>query len=651
MSQRTNPWGVYFFEKLITLMLLLVAINFFIILTKGSYSFIGGPLQVSVQQFNGSLLVLISLAIVIFWLHEKQRGLPACLRLRSPWLLFLTVVFIYSLNGTTLGAGDTIPASYLPISILRQLDFDLNEFPFLYDPKIPYFLQRINGQIVSTYPPWAGLLAVPIYLFPVLGGVSPQSPLIPALEKLSATLITALSVMFLLFALRRITSEKIAWLIAIIYAFGTSSFSTSSQALWQHGSSQLFLTLTLYWLMKGMEKPRLTAFAGFALASAIICRPTNILVAIPIAGYILLKRRDQLVGFLLASMPPVLLLGAYNTLYLGSPFRLAFAATAIGPSGFLEIALPLLGKPLTEGLVGVLGSPSRGLLIYSPILLFSFLGMAMIWKTSKQVLLKCLCLAPLLIILLTSKWEIWWGGWCYGPRLLADITPILCLYLYLPLEWASSIPFMKWVMAGLTAFSIGLHALGVFGVGNWNSYPDVDRHPERLWSWADSPPMYFGKNMVTSALRELRRVVTAIPDSRNAPQNLKTSYDLVRLAPGLNVPQNASLTVHIQVVNRGEAIWLAHTREDRGAVRLGWRWLRSEDGIPLKEEGRAPLQYDVFPGQLYLFQTTIQTPPEPGRYTLELGLVSELVTWFSEHGDPPLRFDVRVHPTESHAAP
>ena len=63
------------------------------------------------------------------------------------------------------------------------------------------------------------------------------------LEKRAAVLITALSVLILLFALRLVTRHNIAWVIAVIYAFGTSSFSTSSQALWQHGPSQLFLAL------------------------------------------------------------------------------------------------------------------------------------------------------------------------------------------------------------------------------------------------------------------------------------------------------------------------------------------------------------------------------------------------------------------------
>ena len=274
---------------------------------------------------------------------------------------------------------------------------------------MPWFVQRINGRIVSAYPPWAGVLALPVYLLPVLGGLSAQSPWIHDLEKLSATLITALSVVLLLSTMRRLTNEKIAWCIAIVYAFGTSSFSSSSQALWQHGPSQLFLTLTIYWLVKGLDEPRFSAYAGLALGSAIICRPSNAIHGDPDRGICVLRRRHQFVGFCLAAFPPFLGFITYNMLYNGSAVSTGFAVGIIDPSRLRNIGAHLFKTPLHEGLAGVLVSPSRGLFIYSPILLFAFVGMVMVWKNSTLVLLKYLSLAPLLTILLAAKWINWWG--------------------------------------------------------------------------------------------------------------------------------------------------------------------------------------------------------------------------------------------------
>jgi hypothetical protein len=101
------------------------------------------------------------------------------------------------------------------------------------------------------------------------------------------------------------------------------------------------------------------------------------------------------------------------------------------------------------------------------------------------------------------------------------------------------------------------------------------------------------------------------------------------------------ITLEVTATNTGQAVWLAHGRRDEGAVKLGWRWFR--DGAELAGlSGRAPIRYDVFPEQGFRFKVAVDPPAEPGRYLLELGLVSELVTWFSQVGTPPLRLTVDV---------
>jgi hypothetical protein len=52
------------------------------------------------------------------------------------------------------------------------------------------------------------------------------------------------------------------------------------------------------------------------------------------------------------------------------------------------------------------------------------------------------------------------------------------------------------MIAVLFVLSIGLHTLGIVSDRTWNAYPnDIDQHPERLWSWLDSPPVYYGKQV------------------------------------------------------------------------------------------------------------------------------------------------------------
>jgi hypothetical protein len=145
--------------------------------------------------------------------------------------------------------------------------------------------------------------------------------------------------------------------------------------------------------------------------------------------------------------------------------------------------------------------------VYSPVLLLSLAGLVQAWTSPGRTLrppsdqgappvgsrlLRYLSLAVAPFLWVTAKWQMWWGGWSYGPRLLADLTPLLCLYLVVPFERWSGRRAFRLAAGLLIALSIGLHALGVFSDETWNGQPvDVDTHPERLWSWSGSPPVYY----------------------------------------------------------------------------------------------------------------------------------------------------------------
>lgn len=489
-------------DKIVAILFSLAAANLCVVfLVQGGYEFSVGPILVHAQYVRKSLLLCLALSLAKAWLDGKQTGFSLSESLRSPLLLFLLTILIYSLNDRTLWSGDTMSARYLPLSLVRELDFDLDEFPFLYESTLPYFLRSSHGHVVSGFPPWAGVLALPVYLGPALMGIDPTSPLMGDLEKRAAMLITAVSVVVLFFALRRITLLKTAWFIAVIYAFGTSSFSISSQALWQHGPVQLFLTLTIFFLVKGLEFPRFSAYSGFALGCAVICRPIILPAVLPLMAYIVHKQRNQIVGFLLAGVPPLLLFMAYNTFYFGSPFTTGIGTAVVTPSAVVSTHLSSFDTPLFAGIAGVLVSPGRGLFVYSPVFVFSIVGMILAWREPRYLYLRYLSVVPLLLLVIVSKWTGWWGGDCYGPRLLADVTPILCFLLYPAVDYCAGKKAVKYAIIGLALLSIGMHAIGagrdgVAGEKTWTVHYKIGRHPERLWSWRDSPPMYYGKQLL-----------------------------------------------------------------------------------------------------------------------------------------------------------
>jgi len=487
------------FEKGIRVLFYLICANVLVLFfVQGGYDIALGPVHLHAYSLRNWLLLCLAFAVATTWLEGRRAGLSASERMQSPLLLFIGAISLYYLNGHTFETSDTLPARLLPVSLLVNHNFYLDPWAASiqeYDEQ--NFVRNVDGHLVSTYPPWGAVLALPVYLIPVLKEATRIShAALFDLEKRAAVLITALAVLVILLTLRRMTRPVIAWFISVVYAFGTSCLSISSQAMWQHGPSQLFFSLALYCVVRGRESPSWVAWAGLPLGYAVICRPLNVVMALPIALYVLHKHRSQFFGFIVAGVPSLLLFLSYNAAYFGSPVRTGFGATVVTPASLVGQHLSWFRAPLLEGLAGVLFSPARGLFVYSPIFLYSVAGMALVWKERKETLLQYLSLAPILLLIPVSMLGYWWGGHGYGPRLLADSAPILCLLLYPVVERIQQPVRWKYLLVGLAVLSIGMHGIG-FAVdfSGDKDLIDFDAHPERVWSWRESPPVLFGAQL------------------------------------------------------------------------------------------------------------------------------------------------------------
>jgi hypothetical protein len=361
----------------------------------------------------------------------------------------------------------------------------------------------------------------------------------------------ALSAYILYLALRRLTSGRVALTLTVIYGLGTSSFSVSSQALWQHGPSQLALATALYSLIRSRDEPGWVSLVGISLAFAVICRPTDLLLVLPLGAYVLLYHRPQIGLFVLGGLPPALFLLWYNYTYFDNPF-------------FRQYSGALWSTPLMEGLSGLLLSPGRGLFVYSPILLGSFFGMALAWRRHGDPLIRALSMGILPTLLLYGKWISWWGGWSYGPRLLADLTLFLAICLLPCVVRLEAIHLRRrmlrgsrWLFLALALWSIWAHALGAFwDDGRWNAGPTIDLSPHRLWSVGSSPLIEYGKDVLGRVWIAMR----GIPTSQSAPELLAAVY---RLDPSsFNVMASSSavqcpVRLCITAVNTGQSVWLS----------------------------------------------------------------------------------------------
>jgi hypothetical protein len=118
--------------------------------------------------------------------------------------------------------------------------------------------------------------------------------------------------------------------------------------------------------------------------------------------------------------------------------------------------------------------------------------------------------------------------------------------------------------------------------------------------------------------------------------------EIVALNPPASLHVGEKTEIRFKVKNLGDEAWPAvGTKDFRYQVNMGDRWMIG--GTKL-EDNRAVLSGDLAPGAETQITLTVNAPRTPGDYTLEIDMVQEGVTWFSEKGGRPLRLSVRVTP-------
>lgn len=348
--------------------------------------------------------------------------------------LFLSVWGAYLITNIAT-SGDSRWSLLTALSIIKEFNTDLNEFA---DAGNNPIIERIGGNFYTIFPIGASIIAVPFVAiidpvltkFPIIEQfLRNRSPTIKekltvanfyyGFEMLIASFLVALTtVVFFLIARNRL-SLTMALVPTFIFAFCTSAWSIAATALWQHGPSMLMLTLALYHLIQGRSNPRLICLAGLPLAFSYVVRPTNAVSLFFLSIYIVVHRRKQApLYFVLAEILLSAFL-AYNLSVYGAPLSPYYAPNRLGHN-----------TAFWEALAGNVISPGRGLFIFSPVLLFSVLGVILLFKNRAATPLDCyLMVIVVLHWLIISTFPHWWGGKSFGPRFLSDMLPFLCYFI------------------------------------------------------------------------------------------------------------------------------------------------------------------------------------------------------------------------------
>jgi len=430
------------------------------------------------------------------------------------WALFVFLLAVYQINGDILPGNDAKPNTYLSLSLLGHgnLSFTPRETPFmftwhlqtpagrqtisfntwadtfrgqsasqLYDSGVltfhepRYFLVPTarEGIYVSTFGPGPGLFALPVMavLDIITGDLAAHPKALWYGAKFAAALAVAASAVFVFLTALAFTSRWKALIVALAYGLGTCVWSTSSQALWQHGPNEFFLALGTFFLTRVGRGRRYAAFCALAYACAVVCRPTSAVVVVAVAAYLAIADRKSLLMYVLAGLPIAVLLGWHNAHYFGSPFRFGqfLVASQIAQS---KTGIPYLWQtPLWEGAAGLLVSPSRGLLVYSPFMALALWGIWATWRNRTFAPLRPLTVALAVLLCVAFKWYDWWGGWSFGYRQIVDTTPILAVLLVPAVDRLWRHKVLLGAFGALLAWSMFVQVIGAFAYdpASWNA--------------------------------------------------------------------------------------------------------------------------------------------------------------------------------------
>lgn len=420
------------------------------------------------------------------------------------WLLCLSAFWF---NGNAGIGGDTIPHRYLPLSLLCEGNFTFNEIPLgRVKPggriEKPYYLvPGKGGGFYSVFGVAPGVMATPVYA--VAAWINPVFSYrrIIRLGKLSSSLMLSLAAVLLFLAFLPWAGSWGAFVLALVWALGTSSWSMISQALWQHSAAAPWLAAALLCLVRGQSNDKWIPWAGLCLGMATLCRPSNLLIALVFTGYVVWHHRAVFWRFAGLAAIPALLLLSYNLTAFGHPLHFgqleASRSLAQWKMGSAS-AQTFQWSYFPSGFLGILFSPSRGIFVYSPVLFLGVAGFLMTLrdKTREAALFRWSGVAALSVLVLHGFWYDWWGGWSYGYRLTFDMI-FLLVFAICPLwGYLRSKRFRMFGFSFLLAVSIGVQALGAFAYDatSWNSRPNVDRNTQRLWSLTDSQIVYYLRN-------------------------------------------------------------------------------------------------------------------------------------------------------------
>jgi hypothetical protein len=260
--------------------------------------------------------------------------------------------------------------------------------------------------------------------------------------------LAAVAIFALVFQARR--SLRWATTIGALFAFASIAWPYSKIGM---ETTFMFAAMTAcalaFW---ARDRPSVLSWGltGFATGAAVATKAYALVTVLPIAvllwpAFFRLEGRARVRQALAVCLPVLLWIAViawYNYSRFGSVTEFGYAESP------LTLSAPL-------NFLGLLFSPGKGLLLYSPLVLLGALGLPRMWKQDANLVLALL--AFLVALTFMAGLSTYWGDEVWGPRY---IVPAAWTLLVPIAWWAVSVTRQK-VLAGVACLAILVQVIGI----------------------------------------------------------------------------------------------------------------------------------------------------------------------------------------------
>lgn len=324
-----------------------------------------------------------------------------------------------------------------------------------------------NGRFYSNKAPGLAFAAYPVYR--LLRVVLPMpdfgtsSTIFWVMRLLTVSLVCLLALWRFAKRVDEISAPPgVAPLLVLAVATGTT-FLFYARSFFSHAwtGSLLFLAWDLIRVSEatGARRPRLSAAGAGLLASLAAISEYTVAPLVILLGLRVVAGRSlpRVVAFGLAALVPLAGLLAYNAACFGSPFTLSSALEA-DPSYAQLVEQGNFGfrMPSPRFAAFYLFHPARGVLLFSPFLLWAIPG-AVRWWTSRERRADWWFFVggTVLLLVVMSGYPNWHGGWALGSRYLVPAVFLAAM----PVAYALRSALSRGLFLAATTYSVASHLL------------------------------------------------------------------------------------------------------------------------------------------------------------------------------------------------